>query len=81
MSNDIYVVIEHLRGNVSEISYVMLAAGRQLAESSGGELSAVLLGSGAENLASDLAGARVLYFEDSNLAEFTPGPYVQCPLG
>ena len=81
MSNDIYVVIEHLRGNVSEISYVMLAAGRQLAESSGGELSAVLLGSGAENLASDLVGARVLYFEDSNLAEFTPGPYVQCLAG
>lgn len=78
MSNDIYVVIEHLRGNVSEISYVMLAAGRQLADITGGELSAVLLGSGAEDLASNLAAAKVLYFEDSNLAEFTPGPYVQC---
>lgn len=78
MSNDIYVVIEHLRGNVSEISYVMLAAGRQLADITGGELSAVLLGSGAEDLASNLAAAKVLYFEDSSLAEFTPGPYVQC---
>jgi electron transfer flavoprotein alpha subunit len=78
MSNDIYVVIEHLRGNVSEISYVMLAAGRQLADSTGGELSAVLLGSGAEDLASDLAAAKVLYFDDNRLADFTPGPYVQC---
>lgn len=78
MSNDIYVVIEHLRGNVLEISYLMLAAGRQIADSTGGELSAVLLGSGAEDLASDLAATKVLYFEDNNLAEFTPGPYVQC---
>lgn len=78
MSNDIYVVIEHLRGNVSEISYLMLAAGRQLADSTGGGLSAVLLGSGAEVLVSGLAADKVLYFDDSNLAEFTPGPYVQC---
>lgn len=81
MSNDIYVVIEHIRGKVSEISYLMLAAGRQLAEGSGGELAAVLLGSNAENLASDLAAQKVLYFDAPELADFTPGAYVQCLQG
>jgi electron transfer flavoprotein alpha subunit len=78
MTNDIYVVIEHLRGKVSEISYVMLAAGRNLAESSSGKLNAVLLGSGAENLASEIAADQVLYFDDPNLADFTPDAYVKC---
>ena len=77
MSQDIYVVIEHIRGKVAEISYVMLAAGRQLADTTGGELTAVLLGSGAESLASDLAADKVIYLEESNLADFTPGVYVQ----
>ena len=81
MSNDIYVVIEHIRGKVAEISYLMLAAGRQLADSTGGELAAVLLGSDAESLVNDLAAEKVIYFEDSKLAEFTPGPYVQCLAG
>jgi len=81
MSNDIYVVIEHIRGKVSEISYLMLAAGHQLAEGSGGELAAVLLGSNTENLASDLAAQKVLYFDASELADFTPGAYVQCLQG
>ena len=78
MSNDIYVVIEHLRGKVSEISYLMLAAGRQLAGGSGGGLTAVLLGSNAESLASNLAADKVLYFEHENLADFTPEAYVRC---
>ncbi len=78
MSNDIYVVVEHLRGNVSEISYLMLAAGRQLADHSGGELTALLLGSGVEELASTLAADKVIYFEDANLADFTPDAYVAC---
>ncbi|MCK4726585.1 MAG: electron transfer flavoprotein subunit alpha/FixB family protein [Anaerolineales bacterium] len=81
MSNDIYIVIEHIRGKVAEISYLMLAAGRQLADSTGGELAAVLLGADAESLVSDLAADKVIYFEDAKLAEFTPGPYVQCLVG
>ena len=81
MSNDIYVVIEHIRGKVAEISYLMLAAGRQLADSTGGELAAALLGSDAESLVSDLAADKIIYFEDTKLAEFTPGPYVQCLVG
>ena len=81
MSNDIYVVIEHIRGKVAEISYLMLAAGRQLVDSTSGELVAVLLGSDVESLTSDLAADKVLYLDDSNLADFTPDAYVQCLKG
>ena len=77
MSNDIYVVVEHLRGEVTEITYVMLAAARQLAEAAGSEVGAVLLGSGVENLASSLAADQVLYVEHADLADFTSGGYQQ----
>ena len=77
MNNDIYVVIEHLRGEVTEISYVMLVAARQLAEFTNGEVLAVLLGSDAESLASTLAADRVLYLEHEDLADFTSGGYQQ----
>ena len=50
MSQDIFVVIEHLRGNVADISYVMLAAARNLAQWSGGEVVGVLLGNDAQTL-------------------------------
>lgn len=78
MANDVYVLIEHLRGKVSEISYVMLAAGRILAQSSSSKLNALMLGSGAEGLAADFAADQVLYFDNPNLAEFTPDAYVKC---
>lgn len=77
MNNDIYVVIEHLRGEVTEISYVMLVAARQLAEATNGEVIAVLLGSDVETLTSTLAADRVLYLEHENLADFTSAGYEQ----
>jgi electron transfer flavoprotein alpha subunit len=75
MDSDVYVVIEHLQGQVSEISYVMLAAGKQLANGIGGTLAAVLLGNNAQNLAAELAVDKVLYMEHEALAEFTPDAY------
>jgi hypothetical protein len=41
MSQDIYVVIEHLRGQVADISYTMLVAA-QLAQATDGRTVAVL---------------------------------------
>ena len=58
MSQDIFVVVEHLRGQVADISYVMLAAARVLAGGTGGKVVAILLGSDAERLAADLAADR-----------------------
>lgn len=75
MNQDIYVVVEHLRGQVADISYVMLAAARVLSENTGGGVVAVLLGHGAQGLAGDLAADRVLYMDHPALAEFTSETY------
>ncbi len=75
MSQNIFVFIEHVRGQVAEISYVMLAAARQLAQNTGGEVAAVLLGHNAQDLGKDFAADRVLYIEHAALAEFTSDAY------
>ncbi len=77
MNQDIYVVIEHLRGQVSDISYMMLAAARQLAQATAGEVVAVLLGHNAQGLTANLAARRALYIDDPALAEFTADAYLQ----
>jgi electron transfer flavoprotein alpha subunit len=75
MSQDIFVIIEHIQNKVEDISYVMLAAARQLSKSSGGAVAAVLLGQNAQGLAGDLAADKVLYMDHAALAEFTPDAY------
>jgi len=72
MNQDLFVVIEHLRGQVSDLSYVMLAAARALAGRSGGSVVAVLLGHQAQELAADLSADKVLYMDHALLAHFTP---------
>ncbi len=75
MSQDIFVVIEHLQGNVLDISYIMLAAARQLSQSTGGGVTAVLLGHNAQGLAGNLAADKVLYMDHPALVEFTSDAY------
>ena len=77
MSKDIYVVIEHLQGQVTDISYVMLAGARVLAGGTGGDVVAILLGHEMKGLAANLAADRVLYVDDPALADFTPDAYMQ----
>jgi electron transfer flavoprotein alpha subunit len=76
MNGDIYVLIEHLQGQVSDISYMMLAAGRPLVDETGGNLVALLLGQDAQGLAENLDADRVLYVEDPALAAFNPEAYL-----
>jgi electron transfer flavoprotein alpha subunit len=75
MSQDIFVVVEHLRGQVADITHVMLAGARALSQTSGGGVVAVLLGKDAQSLAANLAADRVLYVDSPALAEFTPDAY------
>ncbi len=77
MNKDIYVLIEHIRGAVTDISYMMLAAARQLAEVTSGEVIAVLLGSEVENLANNLAADKVIYLNQAELNDFTSDSYQQ----
>jgi electron transfer flavoprotein alpha subunit len=77
MTQDIYVLVEHFRGQVADISYVMAAAARVLAQGTGGDVVGMLLGHDAQGLATDLALDRVLYVDHPALAEFTPDAYRQ----
>ena len=77
MNQDIYVVIEHLRGQVADISHIMLAAARVLAQTTGGGVVAVLLGHDARGLADGLDADRVLYVDHPALADFTPDAYLK----
>jgi len=75
MTQDIYFLIEHIQGQVSDISYVMTAAASDLAQKAGGDVVGILLGSGTENLKDTLAIDRVIYCDHPALAEFTSDAY------
>ena len=75
MSQDIYVVIEHLQGKVADISYIMLAGAGELARAGSGDVVAVLLGHNAKELAGNFAANKVLYLDHEALADFTSDAY------
>ena len=85
MNQDTYVVIEHLRGQVAEISLVMLAGARELAKGAGGNVVAVLLGHNSQGLVSNpssasglyLAADKVLSIDHPALADFTSDAYLK----
>ena len=81
MNQDIYVVIEHLRGQTADISYLMLAGAHALAQKTGGEVVAVLLGHNVQNLANNMAAEKVLYVDHPALAEFTSDAYQKALAG
>ena len=76
MKKEIFVLVEHLRGQVLEISHVMLAAAQTLAPGWDAEVVALLLGHNAQDLARDLAADRVFYIDHPDLEEFTADPYL-----
>jgi electron transfer flavoprotein alpha subunit len=75
MSNDVFVIAEHLKGKVEDITYEMLGKAKELAAAFGGKVVAVLLGSGVKGLAADFAADSVLYVDDAQLANFNPEAY------
>ncbi len=76
MSNDIFVFVEHLKGKIGDIGFEMLGQGRTLADTLGGKLYAVVIGSQCAGLAEQLGKAdAVLCMMDPRLAEFNPTSY------
>ncbi len=76
MSADIFVLVEHRDGSVTEGTLELLGRARELASAAGGDAVALLLASGVDALAGQLgAAARVLALDDAALAEFTPSAY------
>ena len=75
MTQDIFLLIEHIQGQVSDISYIMAAAARELAQHEGGSVIGILFGSSAEGLKDSLAVDKVIYCDHPALAEFTSDAY------
>jgi electron transfer flavoprotein alpha subunit len=73
MSNDVFVITEHMDGTFSEVSYEMVGKAKELASAFGGKAVAVVLGNGisADVFASD----STLYVDDPALAQFNPEAY------
>ena len=80
----VWVVAEHLHGELRRGTYELLGEGRRLADKRGAELSAVLLGDQIEGLAPRLIahGAdRVYLAQDPVLAHYRTGPYTDVLAG
>jgi len=74
----VWVVAEHLHGQMRRGTYELLGEGRRLADKLGVELAAVLFGDGVEGLVQDLIahGADKVYLaQDPALAHYRTGPY------
>jgi len=74
---DVFVLAEHRRGELREVTLEMLGKGRELAEQMGGSLKAVLLGHGIDAFAGELANQarEVLVIEDERLENFNSELY------
>lgn len=74
MTQDVFIVVEHLKGKISDITFEMLGKGREIADALGGKLNAVLIGDAG--LAAQLGKAdAVLAVSDASLANYTPAAH------
>lgn len=73
----IYVLAEHRQGELREITLEMLTKGKKLAEKTGKDLTAILLGNNVGDMADQLKGKanKVIYVEDSKLENFNSEAY------
>ena len=77
MCGEVCVLVETLRGEVKDIAYTMLAAGRRLADGLKTKLTAVLIGHQVQKLAGTLGAAdRVVCMDHAALAEFNPEAFL-----
>lgn len=71
MANDILVLADHLKGQLSDATFELVGKAKELAGAAGGQAVVALLG--APELASELGGAdAVLTVDHPSLADYTP---------
>ena len=80
MASAILVLGEQVRGEVADITFEMLGAGRQLATASGAPLYAVLLGSEAAPLATKLGAADKVLVADNPQFNLAPANTIAAAL-
>ena len=78
MAQGVFAITEQRDGELRKVSFEVVSEGRRVAEGLGTELTAVLLGSGVDNLADELKkyGAdKILVADDAGLADYTTDAY------
>jgi len=75
MSNDIFVLVEHRDGTVTEGTFEILGRARELADAADGQAVALILAEDAGPIAGQLGGMSIIAIEDPALAEFSPSVY------
>lgn len=76
--NKIWVYIDHFQGSALPASWEVLSAGLELAQNTGGGVSAIILGQSVEGVvqqAQAFGADEILLAEDASLADFRPEPY------
>ncbi len=80
MSKNVFVIAEQRDGKIMKVSYELIGKARELANDLGQDVIAVLIGSGIEAVAGDLAKAgadKVIVVDDPMLAEYVTEPYAK----
>lgn len=80
MSNGIIVLAEHLKGELTEITFEMLGIGRKLADQLQVPLTAVLLGGGVAGMAAKLGRADKVLVADNAALTLAPASTVAAAL-
>jgi len=73
MSNDVFVITEHLDGKFSDVSFELVGKAKELASALGGQAVAVVVGSGVD--ANVFASDSTIHVDDAALSNFNPEAY------
>ena len=73
MSNDVFVITEHMDGKFSDVSFEMMGKAKELASALGGQAVAVVVGGGVD--ANVFASDATIHVDDAALSNFNPEAY------
>ena len=73
MSNDVFVITEHMDGKFSDVSFEMMGKAKELASALGGGAVAVVVGGGVSS--NVFASDSTIHVDDAALSNFNPEAY------
>jgi len=73
MSNDVFVITDHMDGKFSDVSFELVGKARELASALGGQAVAVVVGSGVDS--NVFASDSTIHVDDAALSQFNPEAY------
>jgi len=75
MSNDVFVITEHMDGKFSDVSFELVGKAKELAKALGGQAAAVVVGGGVD--ANVFASDSTIQVDDAALSQFNPEAYAK----